>query len=438
MRDISTLEKESHVSEDSPDSQSTARKKKRSYKAPRIIFLGLVFGAVLAVFGFIFFTANDLPSLAEIENPSTSLSTQLISADGVVLDNFYSQENRVNVKLNEISPYVIDALIATEDARFYRHSGVDYMSIPALIKRNLTGTTSGGSTITMQLARNLFNNVSTDRTVSRKIKEVIVSAILEKNFTKEEIITAYLNTVNIFGNAYGIEMAAQRLFAKPARDLTIEESAVMVAMLKGQGVFDPINNRDTVQARRNLVINLMVRQGFLDENAYDFDSIKALPVKPAPQVQEHLKGIAPYFRQKVREFMQEWCKNNTKPDGSNYDMYSDGLKIYTTIDSRMQRHAEAAAREHLTELQQTFDKHIKGAEPYKYDPQILIDLMKSSDRYRLAKKKGKSMEEIRAEFDVEVPMKLFSWDGLGEEVNMTPWDSLKYYSRFLETGPGIH
>ncbi|MEL6651882.1 MAG: transglycosylase domain-containing protein [Bacteroidota bacterium] len=376
---------------------------------------------------------QDLPSLAEIENPTSSLSTQILSADGVVLDNFYSRENRVKVKLNDVSPHAIDALIATEDARFYQHSGVDYMLAPAIIKRFISGTTSGGSTITMQLSRNLFNQVGRERTGIRKIKELVVSAVLERKFTKEEIMMAYLNTVNIFGNAYGIEMAAQRLFAKPSRDLTIEESATLVGMLKGQGVYDPIRKPDRVVGRRNTVIDQMVKYEFINPNKINVDSIKALPLEVAPQVQEHLKGIAPHFRQKVREYVADWCRNHTKPDGSHYDMYSDGLKVYTTIDSRMQRHAENAVRKHLTSLQKTFDDHIKGREPYKTEPKLLSDLRRRSERYRQAKVRELTPEQIEEEFNTPVKMTLFGWDGIRDTV-MSPNDSIKYYSRFLETG----
>ena len=410
----------------------TAPKARPRYRYPRLIVLGLASLAALALLGFILVNASDLPPLNEIENPQSNLSTQVISADGVILDNFYTEENRVNVRLNDISPFVVDALIATEDARFYSHAGVDYWSLPALIKRNLMGTTSGGSTITMQLSRNLFDQVSRDRTLNRKVKEFIVSVILEKNYTKQEIIEAYLNTVNIFGNAYGIEMAAQRLFGKPARDLRLEEAAVMVAMLKGQGVFDPIRRPDTVLSRRNLVLDLMVRHGFLAEGAA-VDSLKALPLVVAPQGREHEKGLAPYFRQQVREFMAEWCRTHTKPDGKPYNFYTDGLKVYTTLDTRMQRHAEAATRAHLQDLQQAFDAQLVGYEPYKADPSILTDLMRQSQRYRNARKAGKDQQAIRAEFDVPQPMSLFSWAREIDTV-MTPWDSLKYFARFLETG----
>lgn len=429
--DASVLEQVS----DQPTKGASASRFKlpQRYRWPRRVFLGLTGLLGLALLAFIIYAANDLPPLSQIENPQASLSTQVLSADGVVLDNFYSEENRVNARLNEISPYVVNALIATEDARFYRHSGVDSYSLPAIVKRYLTGTTSGGSTITMQLSRNLFDAVGASRTAIRKIKEVIVSAVLERNYTKQEIIEAYLNTVNIYSNAYGIEMASQRLFGKSARYLTVEESAVMVAMLKGQGVFDPINHPDTVVARRNLVIDLMVKHQFLDPQAVDMDSIKARPLVTAAQGREHEKGLAPYFRQAVREFMVEWCQTHTKPNGQPYNLYTDGLKIYTTLDSRMQMHAEAAVEEHLSGLQQDFFDHIGGREPYRYDPSILIDLMRMSERYKRLKRAGKSEDEIEADFDQPVPMTIFSWSG-DIDTTLSPMDSLKYYAKILETG----
>jgi penicillin-binding protein 1A len=430
MADISTIEKQK---EETKAKNPSIAKNRPSYRIPRILVGTVFFAGIIAVIFFLIYASSDLPSLSEIENPTSSLSTQLYSADGVVLDNYYSEENRVNVKLNEISQHVIDALIATEDARFYQHSGIDYMLVPAIIKRFIYGTTSGGSTITMQLSRNLFNQVSKERTEIRKIKELVVSGILERNFTKEEIMEGYLNTVNIYGNAFGIEMAAQRLFAKPARDLTIEEAATLVGMLKGQGVFDPIRKQDTVIKRRNMVMRLMVEHQFIDTTEVSLDSLKELPLVVAPQVQEHLKGIAPHFRQKVREFMTQWCSENTKADGTNYNFYTDGLKVYTTLDSRMQRHAEQAVRTHLSELQEIFYDHIKGREPYKTERNLVRDLRSRTERYRLAKKKGLSKEEIQAEFEKPVRMTLFSWDGDIDTV-MTPNDSLRYYSNFLETG----
>ncbi|MFK7921952.1 MAG: penicillin-binding protein 1A [Bacteroidia bacterium] len=431
MEEYSTLTAEQTETD---SQQKTAKvRKKRSFKGPRRLVMISVIGIAALIAVFLVIATQNLPSLAEIENPTSSLSTQLLSADGVVLDNFYSRENRVKVKLNDVSRHAIDALIATEDARFYQHSGVDYMLAPAIIKRFINGTTSGGSTITMQLSRNLFNQVGNERTGIRKIKELVVSAILERKFTKEEIMMAYLNTVNIFGNAYGIEMAAQRLFAKPSRDLTIEESATLIGMLKGQGVYDPIRRAERVVGRRNTVIDQMVKYEFIDPTTINVDSVKAMPLVVAPQVQGHLKGMAPHFRQKVREYLVKWCDTHTKPDGSHYDMYNDGLKVYTTIDSRMQRHAEAAVRKHLTNLQATFDDHIKGREAYNTEPNLLRDLRRRSERYRQAKGRGATPEQITEEFDKKIKMTIFDWDGVRDTI-MSPNDSLKYYSSFLETG----
>lgn len=409
-------------------------KKKRSYKIPRLFFLSLVLIGFIGLVVFIAIATTDLPPLDEIENPQSNFSTQVFSEDGVILDNFYTEENRVPVRLNDISPYVPDALIATEDVRFYNHSGVDYWSIPALLVRNLVrGTSSGASTITMQLSRNLFNAVGSSRTVNRKIKEVIVAAILEKNYTKQEIMEAYLNTVNIYSNAYGIEMAAQRLFGKPAKDLTIEESATLVAMLKGQGVYDPIRKPQNVVERRNLVINNMKQHGFIKGGDAFVDSLKKLPLLTEKQGLTHLQGPGQYFREHVRKFMRQWCETNLKEDGTPYNFYTDGLKVYTTLDQRLQRHAEAAVTEHLSSLQPKFDKSIEGHEPYKYDPTIIDDLMRQSYRYIRAKRKGKTDKEINEEFTTPVKMRIFSWEG-EIDTTMTPRDSIKYYSRFLETG----
>lgn len=429
MSEFSTTSPSTDLSE----SQIPTPKKRKGRSIARKFFLGMVALVGIMILAFVIITAQSLPPLDQLENPQSNLSTQILSADGEVLDNFFTEENRVIVHLDQVSPYVVDALISMEDARFYRHSGVDYWSMPALIYRNLTGTTSGGSTITMQLSRNLFNSVNNDRTLNRKIKEIIVSAVLEKNYTKQEILEAYLNTVNIFGNAYGIEMASQRLFDKRAKHLSIEESAVLVAMLKGQGVFDPIRKQDTVIARRNLVMQKMRDFGFLDIDEQQLDSLQNIPLVVAAQGQDHIKGIAPYFRQHVRDFLRDWCATNKRIDGEPYDMYRDGLRVYTTLDSRMQRHAEAAAEEHLSSLQNTFNRHLLNREPWKYEPSIIDDLIKQSERYRLAKKGGKTDSEIAAEFNDPVSMKVFSWAGDIDTV-MTPRDSVMWSARYLETG----
>ncbi len=402
-------------------------KRKVSYVKARLFFGGIVLLGILIVIGFIIHALFNLPPLDEIENPKSQLSTQLISADGVILQNYFTQEDRVNVQLNEISPYIVDGLIATEDRRFYQHSGVDLGAIASLAVRYLRGTTSGASTITMQLSRNLFDAVGKDRTVMRKLREIIVAIIIERNFTKEEILTAYLNTVSIYGQSFGVEMAAQHLFDKDAKDINLEEAATMIAMLKGQGVYNPYRNPDTVQFRRNVVINNMVSSGFIHSDTINIDSIKQLPVEVLPRDQRHVRGLAPYFREHLRLYLREWC------EAQGYDLYTDGLRIYTTLDSRLQAHAEASVREHLTEMQKTFSEHIEGQEAYRKDTSIITMFVKQSQRYQNAVKEGLSESEIYELFHTPVDMKIFSWQG-DIDTTMTPIDSIKYSAKILETG----
>ncbi|MEM6764510.1 MAG: transglycosylase domain-containing protein [Bacteroidota bacterium] len=399
----------------------------KSFSIPRKFFLGLVGLVGIIILVAVIFVGSDIPPLDEIENPKSNLATQVISQDGEVLQNFYTRENRVNIPLHRISPHLIDALIATEDLRFYRHSGLDLNTLPAIIVRYLRGTTSGGSTITMQLARNLFDAVGTQRTVTRKIKEIIVSAILEQRFTKQEILTAYLNTVSIYGQTYGVEMAARRLFGKSAKDVALEEAAVMVAMLKGQGVFNPYLNPDTVIFRRNVVLNKMEENGFLGLPTGELDSVKNMPLDLAARGKEHVEGIAPYFREHIRIFMNNWCKER------GYNLYTDGLKIYTSIDTRLQRYAEEAVKEHLSVRQEAFEKELAITRPFKNEPDIVNVLMRQSGRYAAGLRAGLSDTEIRDSFDEPREMSIFTWNGNVDTV-MTPKDSILHHAKYLETG----
>ncbi len=412
-----------------PPPSSPAQK---NFKLQRKLVIGVAIAILVFVLGAFVFAARNLPSLAEIENPKADLSTQVFSADGEVLQNFYSDQDRITVELNEISPNLINALIATEDARFYGHAGVDPVAPFAIMKDVLTSQgVRGGSTITQQLARNLYNKkVGKDRSLTRKLKEMIVSWIIERKFTKQEILAGYLNTVNIYGSSYGIEMACQSLFNKSARKVTIEEAALIVGMLKGQGLFNPYTKPENATNRRNTVINLMVQHEILNPDSIDVDSIKEIPLSDyvvAKQGQSHVRGLAPYFREHVRNYLKGWCKDN------GHDLYTDGLRVYTTIDSRMQRHAEKAVEEHLSGLQKDFDKHIKGKEPYKKDPSIITRLQRQSYRYLSAKKAKKTATEIAEEFDTPRKMSIFTWEG-EVDTTMTPMDSLKHYSKFLEVG----
>ncbi len=402
-------------------------KRNVSYGKARLSFGGFIIVIALIVVGFITHALFNLPPLDEIENPKSQLSTQLISADGVILQNYFTTEDRVNVQLNEISPYVIDGLIATEDRRFYQHSGVDLSAIASLAVRYIRGTTSGASTITMQLSRNLFDAVGKQRTVMRKLREIIVAIIIERNFTKEEILAAYLNTVSIFGQSYGVEMAAQHLFDKKAVELSLEEAATLIAMLKGQGVYNPYSDPDTVQFRRNVVINNMINGGFLSTDTLNIDSIKQIHVDVFPRSERHVRGLAPYFREHLRLYLRDWCEEQ------GYNLYTGGLRIYTTLDSRLQAHAEAAVKEHLTEMQKTFHKHIKGQEAYREDTSILTMFVKQSRRYQSAVKAGMDESAIYEMFHTPVKMQVFSWQGDIDTV-MAPIDSIKYFAKILETG----
>lgn len=419
------------------------------YKVPRRIFLITVGVIGLFVLGFIIYATQDLPPMYEIENPQSDLSTQLISSDGKVLQKYYSRENRINLKLHEISPYVTDAFLATEDVRFYKHSGIDPKSFFSILSGYVSGGgMRGGSTIDMQLARNLYGKeVKGKGTIIRKIKEFFVSAYIERRFTKREIMAAYLNTVNIYGNSYGIETTSDRLFNKSAKELTIEESAMLVGMLKGQGVYNPIRYPERTQKRRNLVIDQMVKYGFLNPNTLNIDSIKAIPLNVVRQDQEHIKGLAPYFREHVRAELQKWCKEN------GYNLYTDGLRVFTTLDSRMQKHAEEAVSEHLATLQKDFDRTTFGKEDWRKDSASIISMLKSgawksfwnknsdlindlkyqSARYQNGLRAKQSRQEIEEGFNTSIPMDLFTWEG-DVTISVSPLDSLKYYAGILETG----
>lgn len=387
------------------------------------ILTGSVFGLLLL---FVLYAIVDVPPLNEIENPQSSLSTQIYSSDGKALGTLFSEENRITVKLSDISQYAIDALIATEDIRFYNHSGVDPQSFPALIYSFMQGDPRGGSTVTMQLSRNLYDKVGRKRTIIRKIKEYIVSAYLERCFTKEEVLTAYFNTVNIYGNDYGIETASARLFGKKAKDLNLQESALMIGLLKGQGYYNPVRYPERALDRRNTVLEQMAKYNFIPKAVAD--SVKRIPLALSTgSGYAHDTGPAPYFREYVRNYLKDWCKQH------GYDPYSDGLRIYTTVDSRMQTYAEEAVAEHMQSLQKTFDGHIKGREAYK-QADILKKMIERSSRYQTAASLKKSKKEIDKEFATPIKMNIFSWKGEIKDTLMSPLDSLKYYSKFLETG----
>lgn len=410
-----------------PPSHKPTSQRPDGFKKGRRLFWFIVATGVGLVFLFIIYAMLDVPPLTEVENPQSDLSTQIYSADGKELGTLFNEENRISVGLNDISKYAVDALIATEDERFYKHSGVDAYSIPAIIGSAVTeGEVRGGSTVTMQLARNLFDKVGKKRTPIRKLKEYIVAAYIEHSFTKEEILTAYFNTVNIYGSDYGIETASARMFGKKAKDLNLQESALVVGLLKGQGYYNPVKYPERAFNRRNTVLDQMVANNYLSKHIAD--SVRKLPLVLGKGTgYAHDTGPAPYFREYTRNFLKEWCKKH------GYDPYSDGLKIYTTIDSRMQKYAEDAVQEHIKSLQKPFEAQVRGREAWKRTD-IFEQMKARTQRYKSALADKKTKAEIDKEFNTAVRMDLFSWGSPIKDTLLSPNDSLKYYAKFLESG----
>ncbi len=376
-----------------------------------------------------------LPSFEELENPKSNLASEIITSDQQVLGKYYI-ENRSNVRYENLSPNLVNALKATEDVRFEEHSGVDLRGLFRVIFKTIflrQETAGGGSTLTQQLAKNLFprEKMSSLGIVVRKIKEWIIAVRLERNYTKEEILAMYLNTVEFGSNAFGIKSASRTFFDKAPGDLSLQEAAVLVGLLKAPTKFSPVSNPDKSLERRNVVLFQMQRYNFLTRQQYD--SLKALPVVLDYQTEDHNYGMATHFREVLRGELLKWCKEHIKADGTPYNLYSDGLRIYTTIDSRMQQYAEEAVREHLTELQKLFNAHWKGKDPWGPHKEVLTEAMKRSDRYIALKAAKASEKEIKKQFSTKVRMKLFSWKGDIDTV-MTPMDSIKYYKKFLQSG----
>lgn len=386
-----------------------------------------------------------MPTFEELENPQSNLASEVISADGQIL-GFIGVENRSNVAYDEISPNVINALIATEDVRFYEHSGIDLRSLGRVFAKTIIGRSSssgGGSTITQQLAKNLFPRERKSKLgiVYSKFKEWIVAAKLEHNYSKNEILTMYLNTVDFGSNAFGIKTAAKTFFDKAPSELTVEEAAVLVGLLKAPSTYNPVRNPENALNRRNTVLSQMVKYEYLTQQQYD--SLAAIPINMSRySPQTHNEGEATYFREFIRSFMKDWCKQHKKPDGGYYDVHKDGLRIYTTIDSRMQRYAEQAVAEHMgKEIQPAFFKELsrrKNHSPFvkvseKQIETYLLSAMRQSERYKNMRDEGKSDAEIRKAFNEKVSMRVFTWQGAKDTI-MSPWDSLLYYKSFLNAG----
>ena len=408
--------------------------------------LWIIFGSlILLVILFFFCVAKGvfgtMPTFDELENPRTNLATEIISADGKILGTYHI-ENRSNVRYAELSHYMPEALISIEDERFTEHSGIDERALFRVAFGVLTGNKKGGgSTITQQLAKNLFprgENLSTGKLVLRKFQEWITATKLEHNYSKEEIVAMYLNTVAFGHNAYGIRSAASTFFDKKPSEMNIEECALMAGVVNAPTRFSPVRNPNNALNRRNLVLKKMAENGYITDA--ECDSISQIPIDMSHfSVKDHNSGQATYFREFLRGELNEWAKNTTRADGQPYNIYRDGLRIYTTIDSRMQRYAEEAVKEFMgKELQPMFYKHWKGQKNAPFSnltadeiDHILETSMKRTDRYRSLKNAGMPMDSIKADFDRPVRMNVFSWDGPIDTV-MSPMDSIRYYKWFLQ------
>ena len=425
---------------------NNSKNKPTEGKTKAVKNLWIIFGSVLLFIILFFFCVavgifGKMPSFDELENPRTNLATEIFSADGKLLGSYFV-ENRSNVRYSELSHYMPEALISIEDERFTEHSGIDEKALFRVAFGVMTGNKrGGGSTITQQLAKNLFprgENLSAPKLVMRKFKEWITATKLEHNYSKEEIVAMYLNTVAFGHNAYGIRSAANTFFDKNPKDLNLEECALMAGVVNAPTRYSPIRNPERSLGRRNLVLQKMVDNGFITQE--ECDSVSQIPIDMSHfNVSDHNTGQATYFREFLRGYLNDWAKNTTRADGEPYNIYRDGLRIYTTIDSRMQRYAEDAVKDFMSkELQPMFFNHWKG---YKNAPfsnvsadeidHILETSMKRSDRYRSLKNSGMCMDSIKAEFNRPVPMTIFSWNGPIDTV-MSPMDSIRYYKWYLQ------
>ena len=394
-------------------------------------FLAFVLLIVLANFG----VFGKMPSLQELENPSIQQASEVIANDGTLMGKYYTERgNRSNVKYRDISPNVINALIATEDERFYEHAGIDFRSTLRAVVT--LGGQGGGSTITQQLALNLFNERAKNPVyrVIQKLKEWIIAVKLERNFTKEEIVTLYLNAVPFGNNTYGIRNASRTFFQKEPDRLNIEEAALLIGMLKGNTIYNPVRNPKASLDRRNVVIGQMEVNGKI--SAAEATKLKASPIKLKYRKMDENTGYAPYFREVLKDEVREALKGLEKPNGGTYNIYQDGLKIFTTINPRMQEYAEEAAASHMPVLQKALNRQskIKNGTVWKGHENVLQAEMKKSDRWRYLADDGLTDKEIKATFYKKVPMKIFAWNKNREtDTIMTPYDSIKYHRQMIQT-----
>ena len=442
-----------------------------------VIFWSVVLVGIIGVFVFFWLISAGklgfMPTFEELENPNNRFASEVYFADGPIMNRYFEKENRKYIEYREIPQSVIDALIATEDVRFYDHSGVDVRGLFRVAKGLLTANTSagGGSTISQQLAKMLFpreSDLNVFELAIRKFREWVIAVRLEKSYTKEEILTMYLNKYDFLNLAVGISSAADIYFQVPLDSLKVEQAAMLIGMAKNSSYYNPVRRPELTLNRRNVVLSQMYKYDKITRE--ECDSLKKLPLGLNFKRVDHKEGLATYFREYLRLFMTAnkpdrkryrdlsqfrldsivwetnplygWCKKNVKVDGSHYDLYSDGLKIYTTLDSRMQKYAEEAVREHLSQdLQPLFDKEKvkKLRPPFSNDmtpaeiEEVLDRSIRQSERYRVLSKQGMSFDEIRKTFDQPLEMQVLTWSGIRDTV-MTPLDSIKHYKSFFRSG----
>ncbi|MDD2529810.1 MAG: transglycosylase domain-containing protein, partial [Bacteroidales bacterium] len=402
---------------------------------------------MILLFLFFFFLSlgwlGFMPSFEQLENPNSNLASEVYSADGEIL-GYIGIQNRSNVQYSDLPKNLIDALIATEDVRFYKHSGIDFKSLFRVLGKTILGGdrgSGGGSTITQQLAKNLFPREQKSKlgVVYSKLKEWVVAIKLERNYTKEEILTMYLNTVDFGSNAFGIKTASRTFFDKLPSELKVEESATLVGLLRAPTAYNPIRRNERSRIRRNTVLSQMAKYEFLEKE--EAEKLMKTPLDISRyNPQSHDEGIATYFREYIRNYMKEWGKTHKKQNGESYDVHRDGLRIYTTIDFKMQRYAEEAVKEHFKTLQAQFYAHTKGYASAPFTgiskdeiEKTYLQSMRNSERYQTMKLEGFTEKEIRKAFNEKVEMRVFTWKGAKDTV-MSPWDSLRYYKFFLNTG----
>ncbi|MDT0294771.1 penicillin-binding protein 1A [Mesonia ostreae] len=384
---------------------------------------------------------GEMPSFEQLENPETNLATEVFSSDGETLGKYYN-ENRTPIKYEELPTNLINALVATEDERYYDHSGIDAKGTLRAVA--YLGSNGGASTISQQLAKQLFTGVRSSNifeAVTQKVKEWVIAVRLERSYTKQEILAMYFNIYDFNNNAVGIRSASRIYFGgKDPQDLKVEEAAVLVGMFKNSSLYNPRRNPEGVTNRRNVVLKQMERAGFITE--VKKDSLQDLPLEIEYRPESHQSGLATYFRMYLRDFLKDWAKENPQANGETYNIYRDGLKVYTSIDYRMQSYAEEAVEAHMRNLQREFDKqNLKNkTAPFRQisseeEERIVERAMKNSVRWWEMKDKGISEEKIRASFDKKTPMSVFAWNEKREkDTIMTPRDSILYYKSFLNAG----